>query len=186
MKQQKNQELIKGLKRNEEQSFRNVYDKYNKTVYAIALKYLKEKSLARDAVHDVFIQLWEYRQNLDEQQSLKGFLVTSTKNHVLNMIRNKKRDNEKNERYSRLKPLSQNRTFSKLTLKNYKQVFQNCLKKLPDGKREIFELKMNKGITNKKIAEKLDISVNTVKSQYYKASKFIKEELSKRTELDLK
>lgn len=185
MKQQKNQEIIKGLKRGEEYAFRNIYDKYHKTVYGIALKYLKDKSLAEDAVHDIFIKLWEYRQNLDEQRSLKGFLITSTKNHVLNMIRDQKRDNEKNKRYSRLKPVSQNRTYSKLTFQNYKQVFQHCLKMLPEGKREIFKLKMNKGISNKKIAEKLDISVNTVKSQYYKASKFIKEELSRRTELDL-
>lgn len=184
--EQKNQELIKGLKKNDEHSFRKIYDKYHKTIYSIALKYLKDKSLAEDAVHDIFIKLWEYRQNLDGQRSLKGFLVTSTKNHVLNMIRNQKRDKEKNKNYSRLKPVSENKTFSKLTLKNYKRVFQNCLEKLPEGKREIFKLKMEKGISNKKIAEQLDISVNTVKSQYYKASKFIKEKLSERTELDLK
>lgn len=177
--------LIKGLKKNEEHSFRKIYDKYHQSVYGIAFKYLKNDSLAEDAVHDIFIKLWEYRKKLNEQQSLKGFLFTSTKNHVLNMIRDRRRDEEKNRGYSKLQSVSQNKTLSRLTFENYKRVFQHYLEELPEGKREIFKMKMNEGLSNKQIADRLDISVNTVKSQYYKASKFIKEQLSRHTDLEL-
>lgn len=178
--------LIKGLKKDDAHSFRKIYDKYHKPVYGIALKYLKSDSLAEDAVHDVFIKLWDYRHKLDAQQSLKGFLLTSTKNHVLNIIRDRNRDEEKNRQYSRLKSKPHNKTVSKLTFENYKKVFEHFLKKLPEGKRKIFKMKMNEGVSNKEIADRLDISVNTVKSQYYKASKFIKEQLSEHTDLELK
>lgn len=177
--------FLEKLKEGDERAFRKIYDRYHQSIYGIAFKYLKSKSLAEDAVHDVFIKLWDYRNKLDANQSLKGFLFTTAKNHVLNMIRNKKRNQEKREGYAHLKPVSKNKTVDHLTLKNYKKVFQHFLKKLPEGKREIFRMKMQEGISNKKIAEKLEISVNTVKSQYYKASKFIKEQLNKHTEISI-
>lgn len=183
MNQSIDRNLIENLKEGDEHAFRKVYEEYHKAVYGIAFKYLKSEHLAEDAVHDVFVKLWDYRKKLDAGQSLKGFLFTTAKNHVLNMIRNRKRDEEKNKEYSHLKPVSRNKTVAKLTLKNYKRVFEYFLEQLPEGKKEIFELKMQKGISNKKIAQKLDISVNTVKSQYYQASKFIKKQLGEHTEL---
>ena len=176
-------ELVKKLEQDDEKAFRQIYDKYHEPIYGIAFKYLKSKELAEDAVHDVFVKLWNYRDELDKR-SLKGFLFTTTKNHVLNMIRDRKRDIEKNQNYSHLKSASTNRTISQLTFKSYKKIFKAGLEKLPEGKKEIFNLKMNTGISNKDIAQKLDISVNTVKSQYYKASQFIKSYLDEHTDLD--
>lgn len=183
MNQHIDRNLIENLREGDEHAFRKIYEKYHRPVYGIAFKYLKNKLQAEDAVHDVFLKLWDYRKKLDPDQSIKGFLFTTTKNHVLNAIRNRKRDTQKHEQYSHLKPVSQNKTVEKLTLQNYKEVFRHFLKQLPEGKREIFELKMQDGESNKKIAQKLDISVNTVKSQYYKASKFIKKKLKEHTEL---
>lgn len=177
--------FIVKIQEGDEEYFRKTYDDYHKQLYGLALKYLKSKELAEDAVHDVFIKLWNYRDKLDEEGSLKGFLFTSMKNHVLNMVRDRKRDIKKNKKYAKLRTLSKNSTEAAITYKNYKRVFEAGLEELPDGKREIFNLKMEKGFSNKKVAEKLDISVNTVKSQYYKASKFIKSHLSKHTELEL-
>lgn len=175
--------VINRFKEGDEHAFHTIYDEYHKPLYAIALKYLKSESLANDAVHDVFVKLWDYRTKLDANQSLKGFLFTSIKNHVLNMIRDRKRISDKNKNYARLRSMSENKTTDQLTLQNYRKVFAHCLTKLSKGKRKIFKLKMNKGISNKQIAEQLDISINTVKSQYYKASKFIKGELSEKTDL---
>lgn len=176
---------LQKLKNGDEECFREIYDQYHRRLYGIAFKYLKSKELAQDAVHDVFVKLWNRRRDLDADGSLKGFLFTSVKNHVLNMIRDRKREVQKNQKYANLKPVKKNNTEADLTLKNYKQVFRDGLEELPEGKKEIFNLKMNKGISNKEIAQKLDISVNTVKSQYYKASQFIKNHLSEHTDLDL-
>lgn len=185
MSRDSDRNLTERLKQGDTYAFRTIYDTYHKPIYAIALKYLKSPSQAEDAVHDVFIKLWDYREKLEPDQSLKGFLFTSVKNHVLNMIRDRKRAQKKNKDYSRLRPISENKTSDKLTLKNYQKIFADCLEQLPEGKRKVFNLKMNQDLSNKKIAEQLDVSVSTVKSQYYKASKFIKKQLSSRTDLDI-
>ncbi len=180
-----NKHYIQKLKEGDEKAFRDLYDKYHKPLFGIAFNYLKSNQLAEDAVHDVFVKLWNHREQLDAQKSLKGFLFTSMKNHVLNMIRDHKREIEKNRKYAKRKPTSKNDTEAKLTYENYKKVFEAGLGELTDAKREIFEMKMEDGVTNKGIAKKLEISVNTVKSQYYKASKFIKNYLAERTDLEL-
>lgn len=184
MSWEEDQKIVEGLQEGNEKAFREIYDKYHKQLYGLAVNYLKSKELAEDAVHDVFIKLWNHRKKMKEKGSLKGFLFTSMKNHVLNMIRNRKREIEKNKKYGKLKPSKKDSITAKLTLKNYKKIFQDGLKELPKGKKEIFNMKMQKGISNKKIAQKLDISVNTVKSQYYKASKFIKGYLSEHADLN--
>lgn len=183
MSPRKDKFLIRELQEGDKKAFREIYDKYHKQLYGVAYKYLQSKKLAEDAVHDVFLKLWNHRSELEAKKSLKGFLFTSTKNHVLNMIRNHKNDVEKNMRYAHLKPVSQNKTEDKITYKNYKKVFEAALKDLSEGKREVFDLKMESDYTNKEIADQLDVSVNTVKSQYYKASQFIKSRLSERTNL---
>jgi len=175
---------LQKLKEGDEECFRNIYDEYHRRLYGIAFKYLKSKDLAEDAVHDVFVKLWNHRKELDTKGSLKGFLFTSVKNHVLNMIRDRKRDVKKNQSYASLKTVKKNNTKAKITLKNYRKVFQAGLKELPQGKREIFSMKMDKDLSNKEIARELDISVNTVKSQYYKASQFIKDHLSQHTDIN--
>ncbi len=176
-------EKLQKLKEGDEECFKNVYDEFHRPLYGIAFKYLKSKDLAEDAVHDVFVKLWNHRKELDKTGSLKGFLFTSIKNHVLNMIRDRKRDVKKNQSYASLRKVKKNSTKAKITLKNYQQVFKKGLEKLPEGKRKIFSMKMNQDVSNKDIAQKLDISVNTVKSQYYKASQFIKDHLSQHTDI---
>ncbi len=180
------QEKLQKLKDGDEECFRKIYDEYHRRLYGIAFKYLKSKELAEDAVHDVFVKLWNHRKELDEKGSLKGFLFTSVKNHVLNMIRDHKKEVQKNQKYATLKPVKKNNTEADITLQNYKRVFEAGLQELPKGKRKIFNMKMEHDVSNKDIAQELDISVNTVKSQYYKASQFIKDHLSEYTDIDFK
>lgn len=184
MNPESEQEALQKLKEGDEECFRHIYDQYQRRLYGIAFKYLKSKQMAEDAVHDVFIKLWNHRRELDENGSLKGFLFTSVKNHVLNMIRDRNRDVKKNQKYATLKPVKKNNTEAKITLENYQRVFEAGLEELPKGKRKIFNMKMERDVSNKDIAQELDISVNTVKSQYYKASQFIKNHLSKYTDID--
>src|SRR5699024_10260090 len=78
--------LLQKIKSGNEQSFRLIYERYHQPLYRTALKYLRSKELAEDAVHDIFIKLWNNRKNLEQYGSVKGFLFTSCNNHVLIMI----------------------------------------------------------------------------------------------------
>jgi len=175
--------LIQRLKRGEEQAFRQIYIKYHKQLFSVALKILRSEELAEDAVHDVFIKLWNNRKKLDRSGSLKGFLFTTVKNHVLNIVSSNKRKLKKHIELSYERDIDSKKTENVVILSKYRDVYQSAVEKLPEKRREVFELRVKEGLTNREVADYLEISIHTVKSQYYKASKFIREYMNENTNI---
>ncbi len=166
--------LVQGLKAGDEHSFREIYDKYHKQLYSCSLKYLRRKELAEDAVHDIFIKLWNNRKRIEESGSLRGFLFTAAKNHIFNILNRQKRKLKKNIEFVYEKRVAQKEPDNIIVLSEYRDVYQSVVSRLPEKRREIFKLRKEEGLTNGEIAEYLELSIHTVKSQYYKAAKFIK------------
>lgn len=174
--------LIRRLKDDDEKAFRRIYLNYHKELYTVAGKYLRSKELAEDAVHDVFVKLWDNRKKLKNTGSLSGFLFTALENHVLNMINTRKRKLKKKARFSDEKNEEKEATDHVIPFSEYQKYYEEAIEKLPQARREVFELRMKEGLTNQEVAEIREISVNTVKSHFYKASKFIREYVSKHTD----
>lgn len=168
--------LLAQLKSGSDQAYEIIYHRYHKRLYSFVYKYLKSRELSEDAVHDVFIKLWDNRLSITS--NMKGFLFSSAKNHVLNMIRNNKRKVLKHVQMEQQKSTSSNRTEEIILYSEYRRILLEGLQELPSGKRAVFEMKSESEMSNSEIAEKMGITENTVKSQYYQASKFIKQYLS--------
>lgn len=182
----KNEEkrLIRKLKEGDEKTLRVVYLKYHEELYTVAVKYLRNKELAEDAVHDIFVKLWDNRDKLDQTGSLSGFLFTAIENHVLNMIDAQRRKMGKQEKLSKEKEQDKKATDFVIRFSEYQQVYEDAIEKLPKARRHVFELRMKEGLTNQEVADYLDISIHTVKSQFYKASKFVREYVSEHADED--
>lgn len=176
--------LLRRLKAGDEHTFREIYVTYHKQLYSLAFKYLRVKELAEDAVHDVFVKLWDSRTKLEESGSLSGFLFTAVKNHVMNTILSHKRKLKKKIQLAYEERLDEGDPRNVIFLSEYKKIYQAAIEQLPEACREVFELRVKEGLTNDEVAEYLGISIHTVKSQFYKASKFIREFLDKRNNSD--
>jgi len=177
---QKDHILLEKIKAGDEQSFRLIYEKYHEQLYRVALKYLRSKELAEDAVHDVFIKLWNNRKKLEKSGSLKGFLFTTAKNHVLNMLSRNKRKVKKHILLRYERKVSRMEPANVIALSEYRGLYRQAVKERPPKRREVFKLRTDEGLTNREAAQFLDISVHTVKSQYYKASNFIRDYVNER------
>lgn len=172
--------LIIKVKAGSEHAFRLVYEAYHDQLFRIALRYLRSPDLAEDAVHDVYIKLWDFRSRLDPDGSLKGFLMTTIRNHVLNQLTSKK---EKVKKHIMLEyERKQHRLYPGDTgySDRYKEHFEEAVGLLSDRRREIFKLRNEDGLTNEEIADYLGISEHTVKSQYFKATTFIRNYVSEK------
>src|SRR5690625_699801 len=84
-------QLVLCLKKCDKLAFEAIYKKYYEPLFLLGRCYLKDPQLAEDAVQDVFSKLWLNRSDIDSSKSLQGFLFTSLRNHVLNMVKIKKR-----------------------------------------------------------------------------------------------
>lgn len=176
-------EVVNNLKNGDKKAFREVYNKYHKSIYLLSIRYLKDHQLAEDSVQDIFIKLWITKERLNPTKSLKSYLFTCLRNHVLNMIRNQKRKIIAAYQLKEIDHPVSNFTEDELQMKEYNQILYEGIRALPARRKQVFELKMMTDLTNAQIAEKLQISIETVKVHYNLGTLFIKSHLKSKADI---
>ena len=148
---------------NSEAEFGNFFRKNYQTACLIALKYVKDYQLAEDLVQDVFIALWEKKANFRIHTNLSSYLFSAVKNHSINLIqRNKSITSSLSGLFIDLPEEEPANTFSQeeLAVRVY-----NAIQELPQGCQAIFRLAYEQNYSYQEIADTLQISKNTVKTQ---------------------
>jgi len=167
------------LKEGNRLAFTMVYMEYHKRLYSFACHYLGDRYQAEDAIQWLFLRLWENRQGLNEQMSLKSYLFTSLKNHILNLLRDGKREALRQERFLREKEETEDSAIlQQLDEEELRKRLAAAISTLSPQKRKICELKLEGNLSNGEIAELLQISVNTVKYQYNQIIKELRNRIS--------
>lgn len=157
--------------RNFEQLFRDFFP----PLMAFARKILGDEEDAREIVHQVFINLWEKRNELDLSSSLKSYLFTSVHHRSLNVIRDRKKfSSEEVPEVAGEWDVS-----AQIEAMELEGKIREAIDTLPEKCREIFELSRFEGLKYGEIAGQLGISVKTVENQMSKALKILREQLGK-------
>ncbi len=171
--------LLSRLQNGDEKAFTAIYERYNKMLYVLAYKYLKDTFLAEDIIQQVFLKLWESRSLFVGSVHLRNYLYTMTKNLVLNEIRDNLSDMEKNYAVIQNAPEFEDKLQSALEEKDLFQHFYKILAELPEQKRKVCLLKIRDNLSNQEVADKLHISVPTVKSHYSQAIKLLRDKMGR-------
>ena len=172
-------ELFHRIQKGDEKAFTIAYELYNKLIYVLSYRYLMDEARAKDVVQYVFVKLWEYRAELNIGISLKNFLFTMAKNYILNLIRNENTALEKQYEIAQQVLGYEDDLVEKLERREQMSLFYQALAKLPEQKKRICVMKIREEMSNKEIAERLNVSINTVKTHYAEALKLLRRELLK-------
>ena len=164
--------LWKNIREGNTQALKVLHDRYYYQMYLYAIKLYHNQSGLEEAVSDCFIKLWTKRSEILIEHSVKSYLFLMLRNGLIDLIR-KKRDIILLE-VSFIPDLPDNETINEQD--HYARLY-NALEKLPEQRRRILELAVFESCTYAQIAERLGISVNTVKTQIGRAYRFLKEEL---------
>lgn len=173
------EKLFALIEKGDEGAFTQAYERYHKLLYVLAYRYLMNAAMAEDVVQHVFTRLWEFRSELRVGISLKNYLFTMTKNHVLNLIRNENSAVTKNYEMAQSAPAYEDNLVENLEKKEMMSSFYKALDMLPAQKREICLMKVEEELTNQEIAERMNLSINTIKTHYSEALKLLRKHLSK-------
>lgn len=165
------------LKKGNEEAFSALFSKYGKMMYALAFRYLKSEADAEDAVQQTFMKLWLKRFNLSFGDNVGNLLYTTLKNHILNELRHKNIVLENAWLMAQEKEEADDSFIRQMEKKNQWELLFNAIAALPARKRDICMLKIIKGMSNKEIAEQLDIKIPTVKVHYNQAIRMLKKSL---------
>lgn len=153
-------------------ALRNLHDKYYYQLWLWASKYTHNETLSEELVSDCFIKLWERREYILIEKSIKSYLYLMLRNQMVSQLRKSKHMIVFTSDH--LPDMPDEVTINNLDL--YSDLYRAILK-IPEQRRKILELAVFDSLTYNEIAARLDISVNTVKTQMGRAYQFLKEEL---------
>ena len=176
---QTDDELLILLQKGNERAFTAIYERYHKLLYVLAYKYLKDNDTAKDAVQQIFLKLWESRSLFSIHINLRNYLYTMLKNHLLNEIRNNYTALEKNYELAQETIEYENEILSKLEEKEMTEQLYRAIDSLPEQKKAVCLYKLKDSLSNQEIAEKMQISIPTVKTHYSQAIKLLREHFDK-------
>ena len=162
------------IKKRDRDAFAAVYRKYHRYLYALAVKYLKDAQLAEDAVQHVFVKLWETAKNIEIGINLKNYLYTMTKNYILNTIRDHKEEISLSYANAQIDIPGQDDIIKALEDKQMRSILYQGVESLPPQKKEVCLRKLETTDSNQQIADKMGISVHTVKSHYQESVKILR------------
>ena len=176
-------QLYNRLKSGEESAFRQLFDMYYRRLVAFANNMLADVDLSRGVVQDVFVMLYEKRNELNIHTSLKSHLFQSVRNRCLNIIKHDKIKRIHHQKiYESGSEVEQ--PFESLEYNELEELVTRIIEELPAECKKIFKMSRYEGVSNQQIAEELNLSKRTVETQISKALKRMREELSKSKLID--
>ena len=149
------------------EAYRILYDEYYPALVVYASTFLASDEVAEDIVQELFVSMWEKRVTFVSFPAFKTYLYKFIKNSALNYLKHQGVEGRYKE------ALQNNLSDEELDEEEldreeeYRHLFQ-AIDKLPSRCREIFLLSLE-GKKNKEIAEMLQISTETIKTQKIRA-----------------
>ncbi|CAL1517630.1 RNA polymerase sigma-70 factor [Chitinophaga sp. MM2321] len=145
-----------------------LYNRYWQPLFLFAYKRLRHAAPSKDAVQDVFINLWKRRATLQLTASLRTYLFTAVRYEVLKNIAQSQKTTGSDD--MALLPLSEDAaTMDMLNEKELRSALAGAVDRLPEKMKEIYLLSRHYHKSIAEIAAELRISEQTVKNQLSKA-----------------
>ncbi len=173
---QEDLQLITGLKDGDRAVFEHIFRKYYSELCRFSLRYLPDKLVAEEVIQDLFCKLWFRKSELVINTSLRNYLYKATVNFCLNYLHHQ----EMERRYVGFVGFEMDEATGGSALDSDGElsgVFEKALLRLPQKRREIFEMSRFEGMKYQEIADKLGVNIKTVETQMTRALDFMRRNL---------
>ena len=168
-------ELITRSQQGDQQAFHQLYENYNRRIYALCWRMLADKDSAEDVCQEVFVQLWQKIGNFRGESKFSTWLHSVATNIVLGHLRKQK------NWLQRVFSIEDN-TVAEATVElnddTNVEVLDREIQQLPERARLVFVLFAVEGYRHEEIAKMLNMAVGSSKSQYHRAKSLLRASLS--------
>ncbi|WP_262714441.1 RNA polymerase sigma-70 factor [Pedobacter sp. BS3] len=154
-----------------------MYKRYHGILYSHTYRRFPDREEARDLVQELFIYLWNNRESLHITTSLSSYLYTSVRNRILNAYRNQKVREAYIHSLQDFIAAGENITEEAVRHKELIRLVEQEVAALPPQMRLIFEMSRNREMSHQQIAEELNISPQTVRTQVRNALRILRVKL---------
>jgi RNA polymerase sigma-70 factor (family 1) len=170
-------ELTDFVKLGDQRAYLEIYDRYKGPLQRHAYKKLGNMAEVEDILQELFIHLWDKRENLILTTGLSGYLFTAVRNRIFNLYDKKQRENTYLNSLQEFIDREESTTDLIMREKEFSMIIEKEISALPPRMREVFLLSRNEGLTHKQIAERLGTSEQTVSTQIRNSLKILRARL---------
>lgn len=146
-------------------------------LYRFALRMVKDKEEAKDVVQEVMIKVWDKRDQMHTLNNMEAWCMRITRNVSIDKLKSKyyKKTNTLKDKFD-IKE-ERNNPFDRTEMNDTMTRIHKFIGSLPEKQRAVFQLRDLEGYSYKEIGEILEIDINQVKVNLFRARKSIKENL---------
>jgi RNA polymerase sigma-70 factor (ECF subfamily) len=159
--------LLSLVASSDEQALAELYDRFGRVAYGLALRILRDEALAQDAVQEAFLGIWRSADRfLAERAKASTWVLTFVHRRAVDLVR--REDRRRGEPLERAPEAAAPATAEdEATLGFQRRLVQQALAQLPPEQREALELGYYGGLTQSELAEQLGQPLGTIKSRMF-------------------
>ena len=159
--------LLSMVASSDDQALAELYDRFGRVAYGLALRILRDEALAQDAVQEAFLAVWRSADRfLAERAKASTWILTLVHRRSVDLVR--REDRRRGEPLERAgEPTAQETVEDEATLGFERRVVQQALARLRPEQREALELGYYGGLTQSELAERLGLPLGTIKSRMF-------------------
>lgn len=166
--------IIELLREGNESAFEQVFKEYYKRLHAYGYTFVKDDEAAEEIVQNVFCRIWEKKDQLNTDGSVKSYLYRAVHNESLNYLKHHKVRAKYEQYYTGHMSEEYDYSSRKMETSELEGHIQKAMSELPAQCRIIFHLSRFEHLKYQQIAGQLGISVKTVENQMGKALKLMR------------
>jgi RNA polymerase sigma-70 factor (ECF subfamily) len=167
--------LFKKIIKGDLKAFESLFRKYYSYLCSVADRYCRDRDTAEEIVQDLFYRLWEKKQEISIDRSVKSYLIKAVYFNTINRMKQQRRDVELSNLHTEAMTGSSAEELVEMT--DISELVEHTLNRLPARGQQIFRLSRLEGLTYREIAGKLGISVKTVEAYMGQALRLFRDSM---------
>ena len=167
-------QLLQKISEGDDTAFKHVFEMYYGQIYSASMRYLKIHELAEDLAQSSFLKIWEKRKHLSHVERFDDYLFRIAHNEMADHFR---KNSRREKHVQRIRELFEEETGTPeelLITKQKRALIANAISNLPPQQQRAYTLSRDEGLSYQEIADRMQLSVNTIKAHIYLVLKTLK------------
>jgi len=168
------QQLVDLLRSGDHAAYSELYRRYFKLLFKHAFVRLKNEDESKDIIQELFTNLWHKHESLQPDRNISNYLYTAVRNRIFDLISRKNLESKYISQLPQNIDIADCITDHLVRENQLRRLINKEIEALPPKMREVFELSRNENLSHKEIAERLNLTEQSVRSHVKNALKILR------------
>lgn len=166
-------DLLFRVSQGDEAAFAQLFNTYQNRLGAFVMQLTGSRPMAEEIVQEIFIRIWEKREKLSQVEHFHSYLYAVARNYSLSFLKKLGRELARKQAWE-LSVVEAQDQEEDTTIKNYRRIIDEAISELPSQRQKVYLLSRDEGLRQAEIAERMAISLETVKKHMVLALRSIR------------